>query len=153
MHFSVLLLFFFPFFISPCQNFSPFWLYPSTMKAYIDHLLFSFFFQLYSHIINNFWLLLRLCVPEVEHDERHFFWKKKNKTTICCLNSLCRALLESTILWISETMKNYFHDLFLIEKWCALLIFGYHKLFMIFKVGILNITVHFEKWTLTLNFF
>lgn len=75
------------------------------------------FFQLYSHII-SLWLLLKLCVPEVEHDEKHFFWKKKSKTIICCLNSLCRALLESTILWISETIKKYFHYLFLIEKLC-----------------------------------
>lgn len=125
--------FFFPFFISPCQKFSLFWLYPSTMKAYIDHPLFSFFFQLCFHII-HFWLLLKFCVPEVEHDERHFFLEEKGKATICCLNSLCRALLESTILWISETMKNHFHDLFLIEKWCPSFIFTYHKYLLLLKL-------------------
>lgn len=142
--FSFTVFFFFPFFISPCQKFSLFWLYPSTMEAYIDHPLFSFFFQLYFHII-HFWLLLKLCVPEVEHDERHFFLEEKGKATICCLNSLrlCRALLESTILWISETMKNYFHDLFLIEKWCPSFIFTYHKhlLFLKLEYSILQYTL------------
>lgn len=91
-------------------------------------------------------------MPEVEHDERHFFWNKKNKTIICCLNSLCRTLLESNILWISETMKNSFHDLFLVEIWCPSFIFAHHKLFMIFKVGLLNTAVYSEKAVSTLNF-
>lgn len=110
MHFSVILLFFFIFHISLSIFFSILALsqyYESI--SYRSSFLFLFFFQLYSHIIyNSFWLLLKLYVPEVEHDERHFFWRKKNKTPICCLNSLCRTLLQSTVLWISGTMKNYF---------------------------------------------
>lgn len=102
--------FFFHFSYLSVNFFSLFWLYPSTMKAYhIDHLFFSFFFSNYILTSStSFWLLLKLYVPEVEHDERHFFWRKKNKTPICCLNSLCRTLLQSTVLWISGTMKNYF---------------------------------------------
>lgn len=112
MHFSVILLFFFfSFFISLCQFFFSILALSQYYESisYRSSFLFLFFFQLYSHIIyNSFWLLLKLYVPEVEHDERHFFWRKKNKTPICCLNSLCRTLLQSTVLWISETMKNYF---------------------------------------------
>lgn len=89
--------FFFKFFISPCQNFFLFWLYPSTMKAYhIDHFFFSFFISNYILILSttasdccwNF-----VCQRWNMMKGIFFFWKKKNKTTICCLNSLCRALL------------------------------------------------------------
>lgn len=80
MQFSVLLLFF-AFFITSCQKYSVFWLYPTTMKVYHIDNLFLFFLMIFSyHQQQLFSAAETVCAIAGTWWKALFLEKKHNKT-------------------------------------------------------------------------